>query len=97
MTTIATDQIAKKLDELIEATRAAALPLDSRWLDAGQVGTLLGYSGRQVMERIACRPDFPKALRLNGHGHPRWKASEVLRWADAERSRHHQQQARRRA
>lgn len=81
------DPIAEKLDELIAVTRAAVIPLDARWLDAAQVGAMLGFSARQVQERIACRPDFPKPLRLNGHGHPRWKASEVQRWADNERAR----------
>jgi len=80
--------LAQKIDELIAATKAAAIPLDARWLDADQVGALLGYSGRQVLERIACRKDFPRPLRLNGHGHPRWLASEVQRWASAERARH---------
>lgn len=77
-----------QISELIAATKAAAIPLPMRWLDAEEVGALLGYSGRQVMERIACRPDFPKALRVDGRGHPRWLASEVSKWAERERAKH---------
>jgi hypothetical protein len=40
-----------------------------RWLDAAAVGTLLGYDPRIVCERIACRPDFPRAYRIDGKGH----------------------------
>jgi predicted DNA-binding transcriptional regulator AlpA len=69
------------------AAEAAAIPLPMRWLTAAEVGALLGYSERQVQNRIACRPDFPKALRLDGIGHPRWKASEVAQWAERERGR----------
>lgn len=79
--------IRDQLSELIAATKAASIPLPMRWLTAAEVGALLGYSERQVQNRIACRPDFPKALRLDGVGHPRWKASEVAQWAEKERGR----------
>lgn len=73
-----------KLDEVITAIRAAAIPISSRWIDAEGVAALLGYSRRTVLERIVCRPDFPKPLRI---GQPRWKAREVEQWADDERNR----------
>ncbi|WP_148716840.1 helix-turn-helix transcriptional regulator [Chitinolyticbacter meiyuanensis] len=82
-----TDAMLQKLDQLIAATKAASIPYESRWLDADGVGAMLCYSGRQVLETIACRPEFPKPLRVNGSGHPRWLASEVQRWADDERKR----------
>jgi predicted DNA-binding transcriptional regulator AlpA len=78
-----TDAIVERLDALIAATRTAHL---DRWLTAEDVGALLGYSPAQIRERIACRPGFPKPLRVDG-GHPRWKASEIQAWAEAERER----------
>lgn len=78
--------VAEKLDALIEATRAASLPRMERWVDAAGVGALLGYTARQVAERLACRADFPQPLRLDGHGRPRWKVAEVLAWADRQRN-----------
>lgn len=83
-----TDELLlEKIDILIAATRAASVPFDSRWLDVEGVAALLGYGPRHVMERIACRPDFPSPLRVNGTGHPRWKATEVLQWAEQQRKR----------
>lgn len=76
--------IVEKLDELIAATNAASVPFGVRWLDAAAIGALIGYSGRHVAERIACKPSFPKPVRLDG-GHPRWKVSEVLDWIEAQR------------
>ncbi len=33
-----------------------------------------------ISRKIVCRPDFPVAIRIDG-GVPRWKPSEVERWA----------------
>ncbi len=46
-------------------------------------------SARQFKERIAARANFPKPIRLPtdkgpGRGHPRWKAIEVIRWAESQ-------------
>lgn len=79
------DTVARKLDELIAVTRAASVPVKERWLDAAGVAALLSVSAAHVLERIAPRPGFPAALRIGGTGHPRWKASEVLEWAERER------------
>jgi predicted DNA-binding transcriptional regulator AlpA len=83
----ADDVIAQKLDELIAATKAASMPVKERWLDAAGVAALLSVSAAHVLERIAPRPGFPAALRIGGTGHPRWKAAEVLAWAEQERER----------
>lgn len=58
-----------------------------KWLTAQGIGVLLSLSARQVRERIALRPDFPKPLRIAGVGHPRWREDEVLEWAERERQR----------
>jgi len=76
------DAILERLDQLIVATTAAGIPLRKRWLDATGVAALLSISSRTVLERLARRADFPAPIRF---GHPRWKASEVLAWAEQQR------------
>src|SRR5438552_3698087 len=57
--------------------RMIALPLNATWLTAAGVGRMLGgRDGRQVRERIACTPQFPKPLRINGSAHPLWRADD---------------------
>lgn len=73
------EELITKIDELISVTKAASIPIEVRWLDAVGVGSLLCQEPRYVLERFACRPDFPKANRV---GQPRWKASEVLEWME---------------
>ena len=76
------ERIIEKLDELIATQKATTIPLRDRWLDAKGVAALLSQEPRYVLERLAPRPDFPKPLR---EGQPRWKASEILEWADERR------------
>jgi predicted DNA-binding transcriptional regulator AlpA len=77
------ESIAAALDRI---ARAAAIPISAKWLDTAGVGAILGYKAAQVRDRISVQPGFPVPLRING-GHPRWKASEILEWAEAERER----------
>jgi predicted DNA-binding transcriptional regulator AlpA len=76
---VSDELVIQKLDELIAVTKAAAIPLDAKWLDASGVGTLISQEPRYVLERLACRADFPRPNRV---GRPRWKASEVLQWME---------------
>lgn len=63
-----------------------AIPINIDLWDAATIGAYLKMSPRQVTERYAPLPDFPKAIRLpspgSGKGHPRWKATEVIAWAE---------------
>jgi len=77
------DVIIEKLDELIAATKAAAVPFEIRWIDATEIAALISVKPRTVLERYACRADFPKANRV---GYPRWKLSEVLQWMEDTRN-----------
>lgn len=61
------------------------IPLPDVWLDAAGVGLALGREADYVLNRLAPLPDFPKAWR---RGHPRWKYSEVMAWAESDRERH---------
>lgn len=77
--------LTAKLDELIAAIRAESVPESRRWIDTGGIAAMLGFSQRQVSERIVCKPDFPKPFRLGVHGHPRWRMSEVEEWIKLQR------------
>lgn len=80
-----TDALIAKIDELIAVTRAASIPDEKRWIDAEAVSSRLSYAPRYVMETLAFLPDFPKPMRADGEGHPRWLASEIDQWALARR------------
>ena len=62
-----------------------AFPLSARWLSAASVAALLDCEPRQVRERFALRPDFPRSVRPGGTGHPRWNAAEVDAWMRRQR------------
>ena len=68
----------------MSAAERLSIPFELRSLDAEQAGELLGYSARYVREDLACRADFPK--RVDGDGHPRWIAGELLAWREAIRA-----------
>jgi hypothetical protein len=61
------------------------IPITVDLWDARTVGAYLKVSPRQVTERYALLDGFPPAIRLpspNGRGHPRWKAMEIIKWAE---------------
>lgn len=61
------------------------IPVTIDLWDAKHIGAYLKVSPRQVTERYACKPDFPGAIRLpskKGNGHPRWKAIDIIKWAE---------------
>lgn len=65
----------------------AALVQGDRWLNADACAVYLGMltpSGlpnrRGFLERVACRPGFPKKNPVTGS----WKKSAVDKWADEE-------------
>lgn len=53
------ESLISKLDELIAATRSAAIPANMRWLSAESMAAMLDMSPRQFAERLACKPGFP--------------------------------------
>lgn len=53
--------------------------------DAEAVADFLSVSRRHFLERIACRPKFPKPFRLptqGKRGSPRWNPVEVQEWVE---------------
>lgn len=55
-------------------------------LTADDIAKYLNVSARQVSERYAMQPDFPKPIRLpspKGRGLYRWKKGDVLNWINS--------------
>lgn len=75
--------------ELLAAAVAAkvrpAIPLDIALWDIATIAAYLQRGESQVRERMACLPDFPKAIRLPSttasRGQALYKAKEVIAWA----------------
>lgn len=62
----------------------AAMLDGDRWLNAEACAIFVGaVSTRAFLERIACKPGFPKPNRKTGR--PVWKRSEVDEWMEAGR------------
>lgn len=75
------------IDQLAAAVAAhitPAIPVDIDLWGAAEIGAYLKIGSRQVLERYAPLPDFPKAIRLptpgGGFGQPRWRATEIIAW-----------------
>lgn len=84
-----TDSI-QLLEQLVRLLRPE-IPLEVDIWDAKTVAAFLKVAPRYVTERYALMDDFPTPFRLpskNGRGHPRWKAVEIIRWAEQYRSPH---------
>lgn len=78
-------------NELINRLAAAVadrirpqIPFDYEMWDIATIASCLKLSEAQVRERLAPRPDFPKAVRLptisGGRGHARYRARDVWAW-----------------
>lgn len=73
-----------------ELALIAALVAGDRWLNADACAVYLGMlatdgkpNRRKFLEKIACKPSFPKPLTLGGSRS--WKKSEVDEWAEEAR------------
>lgn len=75
-------QLAEEIRIMINRN---ALFYNGLWT-AKDVAVYLKVTPRQVLERYAAMPGFPKAIRLpspsGGLGHPRWKAKEIIAWTE---------------
>lgn len=81
------DLIAK-IDELIAATREASVPAPMRWAGTEAVAAMFGFKSSYFLEHIAALPDFPRPLRVQGRGNPKWNVAEVDAWARKHRDAH---------
>jgi len=62
---------------------AKIIPFEQLALNGEEVGQILGYCARHVVERIACRPGFPARVSIRPAS---WVAGEVIAWRDANRA-----------
>lgn len=56
------------------------------WIDAEEVGEILGYRPRVVRERLAKKPGFPVPTTAYDGAHPRWRRDEIERYAERRRA-----------
>jgi hypothetical protein len=77
------DLIARLAAELAKQLRPA-LPIEIDLWDIATIATYLKRSESVVRERMACLPDFPKAIRLpstrSGRGQALYKAKDIINW-----------------
>ena len=62
------------------------LPIETQLWTTQDIGSYLKIDPNKVVQRYASLPDFPKRIEIpTAEGritHPRWKAVEVIRWAE---------------
>lgn len=78
--------IEAKRTQVLEEVAKPAIPLKVALWDCKSIATYLGLSYRQVMDRTTKLAGFPAPIRLPAEkswGQPRWKATEVIRWAES--------------
>lgn len=80
-------QILDKLAEVLAGKVRSPVPIDVALWDATDVAEYLRVGSTHVLTRYAPRPDFPKPIRLptegKRQGHPRWRAREIIDWAES--------------
>ena len=79
------EELSKIAGEIADSIIARAA-LDREMWSKDEIAKFLKVGRRQVAERYANLPDFPKAYRLpsrTGRGVLRWKASEIIAWAES--------------
>jgi hypothetical protein len=79
--------LIERLAGEIAARVSPRIPLSVDLWDIETVAAYLKISVSRMRNHYAALPDFPPAIRLPGvkgkYGHPRWKAMDVIRWAEA--------------
>jgi len=77
------DLIARLATELAKQLKPA-LPIEIDLWDIATIATYLKRSESVVRERMACLPDFPKAIRLpstrSARGQALYRAKEIVNW-----------------
>lgn len=81
------------ISDLLEALRALAtpIPLTVDLWSTREVAQFLKHTEKTTRDKIVAKPDFPRPIRIStgarGRGHPRWKAREVIAWAEKQQER----------
>jgi predicted DNA-binding transcriptional regulator AlpA len=80
------DKILKKverLEKLVESIKGVGIPLQNQLWSVRTIAKYMDMSEHTIRNCITKRPDFPE--RVSSNGNPRWKASEVIAWAEGRR------------
>ena len=68
---------------LVEAIREVAqIPTERRFWSARTIAAYLDYEETYIANTLAKREDFPRPAKIGGNGHPRWRAGDVMAWAE---------------
>lgn len=77
------------IDKMASAFAKYVNPTIPLHIDLWDIATIAAYLKRNetvVRERLACKPDFPAAIRLptesGRRGHALYRAKEVILWAE---------------
>lgn len=83
--------VIEELAGRIAAHLPRRIPISVELWSHAEIALYLKVSSRQVAERYAPLPGFPAAYRIpargQGRGHPRYKASEVIAWAESHKEK----------
>jgi hypothetical protein len=74
------------LAAILQKLSEKSIPLEVDLWDTEHIAAYLKYSYSTVRDKILPLPSFPKPICIrtaNGAGLPRYKAREVIKWAEA--------------
>ena len=74
-----------RLTATMERLMRPAIPVEYDLWDSDTIAAYLKCSAAHVMQRYAPLPNFPQTIRLptgGSRGTPRWKAADVIAWAE---------------
>jgi hypothetical protein len=80
-----------KLIEMVSQHVKPSIPINIALWDNARVAEYLCRDHAVVRDRISAMPTFPRAIRLptaKGKGHPLYKASEIIKWAEKYQDKH---------
>lgn len=79
-------ELIEKLARAVAAHIPAQIPVDIALWDSADCAAFMRISKTHFMQYVAPQPGFPHAIRIpksdGKTGQPRWKAKEVIEWAD---------------
>jgi predicted DNA-binding transcriptional regulator AlpA len=76
-------QLLTAIEGLTQAVKqqGVVIPVDVDLWDVKHITAFLKFSENYVRTRVCVQPGFPSAIRITG-GHPRWRARDVIEWAE---------------
>lgn len=81
-----TDDIIDRLAAAVAERITRPIPIQVELWSADEIAAYLKVCRSYVIDHYSKLPDFPPAIRLpsvgSGSGRPRWRASEVIAWAE---------------